>query len=141
MGRRALGAAMVLFAAFLVAVGIVEFELVAIAVGSLFGVAGTGTIWWGLKAREDRRRALMARLQRRVLLLATERGGTLTVTEVAALLNMSLSAARACWTAWTTVFASVPTSPMRGSSSTTSPSSVITPGSNRVPPDRLGVSQ
>ena len=93
VGRRVLGAAMVLFAAFLVAVGIVEFELVAIAVGSLFGVAGTGTIWWGLKAREDRRRALMARLQRQVLLLATEKGGTLTVTEVAASLNMSLSVA------------------------------------------------
>ena len=35
----------------------------------------------------------MAWLQRKVLLLATEKGGTLTVTEVAASLNMSLSAA------------------------------------------------
>ena len=92
-GRRVLGVAMVLFAGFLVSVGLVQFELAAIAVGSVFGVAGTATIWWGLKAREDRRRALMARLQRRVLLLATERGGTLTVTEVAASLNMSLSVA------------------------------------------------
>ena len=36
---------------------------------------------------------MRARLQRSVLLLATEKGGTLTVTEVAASLNLSLSAA------------------------------------------------
>ena len=35
----------------------------------------------------------MARLQRRVLLFATEREGTLTVTEVAASLDLSLLAA------------------------------------------------
>jgi hypothetical protein len=84
---------MVLFGALLVAIGIIEFELAAIAVGSVFGAGGTTTVWWGLKAREDRRRALMARLQRRVLLLATEKSGTLTVTEVAASLNMSLAVA------------------------------------------------
>ena len=93
VGRRVLGVGMVLFAALLVSIGVIEFELAAIAVGSVFGAAGTATVWWGLKAREDRRRALMARLQRRVLLLATEKGGTLTVTEVAASLNMSLSVA------------------------------------------------
>jgi hypothetical protein len=84
---------MVLFAAFLISIGVVEFAMEAVAIGSVIGAAGTGTIWWGLKAREDRRRALMARLQRRVLLLATERAGTLTVTEVAASLNMSLTMA------------------------------------------------
>jgi hypothetical protein len=84
---------MVLFGALLVAVGVIEFELAAIAVGSVFGAGGTTMVWWGLKAREDRRRALMARLQRRVLLLATEKSGTLTVTEVAASLNMSLAVA------------------------------------------------
>ena len=91
--RRVLGVGMVLGAALLISVGFVEFELAAIAVGSVLGAGGTGTIWWGLKARQDRRRALMSRLQRRVLLLATEKGGTLTVTEVAASLNLSLSAA------------------------------------------------
>ena len=35
----------------------------------------------------------MSRLQRRVLVLATENGGTLTVTEVAASLDLSLSSA------------------------------------------------
>ena len=92
-GAAVLGVGMVLLAALLVSIGVIEFELAAIAVGSVFGAAGTATIWWGLKAREDRRRALMARLQRRVLLLATEKSGTLTVTEVAASLNMSLSVA------------------------------------------------
>jgi hypothetical protein len=84
---------MVLFAALMVSVGVVQFEMAAIAVGSVIGAAGTATIWWGLKARQDRRQALMTRLQRRVLLLATEKGGTLTVTEVAASLDLSLSAA------------------------------------------------
>ena len=93
MGRRVLGVAMVLFAALMVSVGVVQFEMAAIAVGSVIGAAGTATIWWGLKARQDRRQALMTRLQRRVLLLATEKGGTLTVTEVAASLDLSLSAA------------------------------------------------
>ena len=93
VGRRLLGVAMVLLATPMVAIGFIEFELGAIAAGSVFGAAGTGTIWWGLKAREDRRHAIMAQLQRQVLLLATEKNGTLTVTEVAASLNMSLSAA------------------------------------------------
>ena len=92
-GRRVLGVAMVLFAALLISIGVVEFAIEAIVIGSVVGAAGTATIWWGLKARQARRQALMTRLQRRVLLLATEKEGTLTVTEVAASLDLSLSAA------------------------------------------------
>ena len=84
---------MVLFAALLISIGVVEFAIEAIVIGSVVGAAGTATIWWGLKARQARRQALMTRLQRRVLLLATEKEGTLTVTEVAASLDLSLSAA------------------------------------------------
>jgi hypothetical protein len=84
---------MVLLAALMVSVGVVQFEMAAIAVGSVIGAAGTASIWWGLKARQDRRQALITRLQRRVLLLATDKRGTLTVTEVAASLDLSLSAA------------------------------------------------
>jgi hypothetical protein len=84
---------MVLFAALLISIGVVEFETAAIAVGSVMGAAGTATVWWGLKARQERRHALLTRLQRQVLLLATEKAGTLTVTEVAASLDLSLSAA------------------------------------------------
>ena len=87
---------MVLFAALLISIGVVEFAIEAIVIGSVVGAAGTATIWWGLKARQARRQALMTRLQRRVLLLATEKEGTLTVTEVAASLDLSLSAAEGC---------------------------------------------
>ncbi len=93
MGRRVLGVGMLLFAALLVSVGVVGFAIETIVIGSVAGAAGTATTWWGLKAREERRLAVLARLQRQVLLLATEKSGTLTVTEVAASLNMSLTAA------------------------------------------------
>ncbi len=82
-----------MFAALLVSVGVVGFAIETIVIGSVAGAAGTATTWWGLKAREERRLAVLARLQRQVLLLATEKSGTLTVTEVAASLNMSLTAA------------------------------------------------
>lgn len=93
IGRRVLGVTMALFAALMISVGIVEFELAAIAVGSVIGAGGTATFWWGLKAQQERRRALMSQMQRKVLMLATEKGGTLTVTEVAAQMNISLPAA------------------------------------------------
>ena len=93
VGRRVLGVGMLLVAALMVSIGVIEFAVEAILIGSVVGAAGTATTWWGLRARDDRRRAVLTRLQRQVLLLATEKSGTLTVTEVAASLNMSLSAA------------------------------------------------
>jgi len=93
IGRRVLGVGMALMAAFLIAVGFVEFELAAVAVGSVIGAGGTATFWWGMKAQQERRRALMQRLHRKVLLLAQSRGGSLTVTDVAADLNLSIEAA------------------------------------------------
>ncbi len=93
LGRRVVGIAGVILAAIMVSVGVVGLDLEVIMMGGMMGALGTATTWWGLQAREARRRALMARLQRRVLLFATEKGGTLTVTEVAASLNLSLSAA------------------------------------------------
>ena len=93
VGRRVLGVAVILFAALMVTVGVADAAVEAVVFGTVAGALGTGTLWWGIQARETRRRAIMARLQRRVLLLATEKGGTLTVTGVAASLNLSLSAA------------------------------------------------
>ncbi len=93
MGRRTLGGVVVLFAALMVSIGVASLEVELIAVGSVMGALGTATAWWGVQARETRRRAIMARLQRRVLLHATEHGGTLTVTGVAASLDLSLAAA------------------------------------------------
>ncbi len=91
--RRVLGVGLVLLATVLVVAGIVEGEAAMIGVGSGMGAVGTGGFWWGLKGLNERRKALMQRLQQKVLRLATHRGGTLTVTEVAADLNLSLPAA------------------------------------------------
>ena len=71
VGRRVLGVGMLLFAALMITIGIFEFVFEAILMGSGVGVAGTAMTWWGLKAREERRRAVLTRLQRQVLLLAT----------------------------------------------------------------------
>ena len=91
--RRVLGTMAILFGAFLIMMGIIEFEAAAIAVGSVVGAGGSGTFYWGWKALQDRRAALTQGLQRRVLRLATQKGGTLTVTEVAAELDLSIPAA------------------------------------------------
>jgi hypothetical protein len=91
--RRVLGVGLVLMATLMIVGGIAEGEAALIAVGSGFGAAGTGGFWWGLRALNERRKALMQRLQQKVIRLATHRGGTLTVTEVAADLNLSLPAA------------------------------------------------
>jgi len=93
MFRRVLGVGTVILATILIVAGIAEYEAGMIAAGSVMGAVGTGGFWWGLKALNDRRKALMQRLQQKVLRLATHRGGTLTVTEVAADLNLSLPAA------------------------------------------------
>jgi hypothetical protein len=100
LGRRVLGIATVVFAALMVTIGIAEFEPELLMLGGVAGALGTATTWWGLQARETRRRAIVARLQQRVLLFATEKGGTLTVTEVAASLNLSLSAAEDVLDQW-----------------------------------------
>ncbi len=93
MKRRILGTLAVLFGAFLILMGVVEFEPAAMAVGSFVGAAGSGAFYWGWRALQDRRAALRQGLQRQVLRLATRKGGTLTVTDVAAELDISISAA------------------------------------------------
>ena len=91
--RRVFGVGLVLMATIMIVVGIVEGVVPAIIVGSVVGATGTGSFWWGLRGLNERRKVLMQRLQQKVLHLATERGGNLTVTEVAADLNLSLPAA------------------------------------------------
>ena len=93
MGRRIIGVGMAAFAAIMISVGFIEFELAAVAIGGVIGAGGTATFWWGMKAKQEVDRVLAARTQRRVLMLATEKGGVLTVTEVATALNMSLDRA------------------------------------------------
>jgi hypothetical protein len=91
--RQVLGTLLILLATVIVVVGIVEFEAAAILGGSFIGATGTGGVLWGWRAKQARRASVMAGLQRKVLRLATSRGGTLTVTEVAADLNLSIPAA------------------------------------------------
>lgn len=91
--RRVLGTTMVLLASLLVLIGFVEWEMAAVAVGSVLGGAGSMTFYWGWRGLQDRRDAVMKGIQRKVLKLAAAKGGTLTVTEVAAELNLALPAA------------------------------------------------
>lgn len=91
--RRIAGVVMVLVATLLVLVGIVEAEAAAIAVGSVMGMGGSLSFYWGWQGLQGRRQAVMRGLQRKILQLAAVKGGTLTVSEVAADLNLSLSAA------------------------------------------------
>jgi ribosomal protein S27AE len=91
--RRIFGVGLILLATILVVIGFAEAEAVLVGVGSAIGATGTGSFWWGLRGLNERRKALMQRLQQQVLRLATHRGGTLTVTEVAADMNLSLPAA------------------------------------------------
>lgn len=93
MKRRVLGTMMVLLASFLVLIGFVEPEMAAVAIGAVMGAAGSLTFYWGWQSLESRRNAVMQGLQRKILWLATLRGGTLTVTEVASEMNLSLPAA------------------------------------------------
>ena len=91
--RRVLGVVLALLGLLVVGVGLAETELAALVAGVVFGIGGGASFLWGWTARSDRRAALRQALERRVLQLATRRGGTLTVTEVASDLDLSLAAA------------------------------------------------
>lgn len=93
IGRRVAGVLIALFGVMLITVGIAEIELAAVAVGAVFGLTGSASFWWGYSALQERRKAVITGLQRKVLRLATQSSGVLTVTEVAAELNLSLPAA------------------------------------------------
>lgn len=93
MKWQVLGTLLVLFGCFFVLMGFVEFEAGMVVAGSAIGALGTGSVYLGWKAKQDRRQAILGGLQQHVLRLATRHGGTLTVTEVAAELNLSMQAA------------------------------------------------
>jgi predicted RNA-binding Zn-ribbon protein involved in translation (DUF1610 family) len=91
--RRALGFLLIALGIAMVVGGIAGTELGLLFAGSLVAGAGTGFFAWGSQSLQRRRQALMEALQQRVLRLATRRAGMLTVTDVAAELNLSISAA------------------------------------------------
>ena len=91
--RRVLGVVLAILAAIGIGVGVGEAELAPLIGGTVFGLASAGVFFWGWQALQERRQALRQRLERRVIQLATRRGGSLTVTEVASDLDLSLAAA------------------------------------------------
>jgi len=91
--RRIFGVGMVLFASFMVLMGFVEWEMAAVAVGSVLGAGGSAAFYWGWQGLQDRRKAIMQGLERKILKLAGMRGGRLTVTEVAADMNLPIATA------------------------------------------------
>ncbi len=91
--RRILGSLGVLVATGMVLGGFIGFEMALVAAGSVVGGGSSLMFYWGWSGLQNRRKAIMQRIQRKILRLAAARGGTLTVTEVAADLNLALPAA------------------------------------------------
>jgi predicted RNA-binding Zn-ribbon protein involved in translation (DUF1610 family) len=91
--RRVLGTVLVLGATALILAGIFSASAPPLAIGGVVGALGSLSFYWGWSGQQERRKAIMQALQRSVLRLATVRQGTLTVTEVAAELNLSIPAA------------------------------------------------
>lgn len=92
-GRRVFGGILAGLATLLVALGLLGGNFEPVVLGSLFGMAGSGVFLGGWRALQRRRQAVLQSLHRKVLLMATQRQGVLTVTEVAAELSLSLPAA------------------------------------------------
>lgn len=93
IGRRVFGGALAVLATVMVTAGLATSTLEAVVAGSFCGMAGSGMFLWGWKALQERRQSVIQALNRKVLRLATERRGILTVTDVAAALNLTLQAA------------------------------------------------
>ncbi len=91
--RRILGVALVLLASLMVLIGFVEWEMAVVAVGSVLGAGGSAAFYWGWQGLQGRRKAIMQALERKILKLAGMRGGRLTVTEVAADMNLPIATA------------------------------------------------
>ena len=91
--RRVTGVMIGLVAVLLLSLGLVFGDPVALAISFVAGLTGALGVGWGLQARRARREAVLRRMQRRVLELADARGGRLTATEVAMVLDLSLAGA------------------------------------------------
>jgi ribosomal protein S27AE len=88
--RRTWSVVLLVVAVMLLIGGIATAEFSALAFGAAAGAGGWLLHRSANQAREERRAALIAELQLEVLRLARERGGRLTVTEVAAALDWPL---------------------------------------------------
>ena len=93
VARRVLGGALVLAGTITITAGIFNGAWAAVTTGVFLGLGGGGLLHWGRKALRERRQSIVHGLNRRVLRLATQRRGVLTVTDVAAALDLTLTAA------------------------------------------------
>ena len=91
--RRAFGVVLFLMATFAALLGLSGFGSAAFTSAGIFTAVGSALFLWGWRSLQDRRAALSQSLERRVLQLATMSGGTLTVSDVAAQLDISIAAA------------------------------------------------
>lgn len=91
--RRGLGIAAALFGVLMITIGIANTVGPPIGIGAFLGAAGSFSFWSGYRAQQARRKAILTGLQRHVLRLAKQSGGVLTVTDVAADLNLSMQVA------------------------------------------------
>lgn len=93
MTRRVLGVLMALFSVFFLGLGAAEGAAVLGVISLVLGLGGAASFAWGWSARGRRREAILRSMQGRVLTLARSRGGSLTATDVAAELDLSLEGA------------------------------------------------
>jgi len=91
--RRVVGALLALLSVLFLGLGLVQGEAGAAILSLFLGLSGAATFGWGWSARQRRREAILRRMQGRVLKLARVRGGTLTATDVASELDLSLDGA------------------------------------------------
>jgi len=93
IGRRVFGGSLAVLATIMITAGISTSVFEPVVIGSAIGMAGSGLFLWGWKALQQRRESVLNALNRRVLMLATRREGVLTVTDVAAELDLTIPAA------------------------------------------------
>jgi hypothetical protein len=91
--RRVVGVLLALMSVFFLGLGISEGEAVLAVMSLVFGLSGAASFAWGWSSRQRRREAILREMQGRVLHLARARGGTLTATDVASELDLSLNGA------------------------------------------------
>ncbi len=91
--RRFAGVFLALLSVLLLGIGLVQGEAGAAVMSLFLGLTGAASFGWGWSARQQRREAILRRMQGRILHLARVRGGTLTATDVASELDLSLDGA------------------------------------------------
>jgi hypothetical protein len=91
--RRFSGVVLGLVGLLLLGIGVVQLTPEAAVVGGIIGLSGAMTFAWGWRSLQARRQAVLQRMQRDVIRIARARGGSLTATDVAAEMDLTLPAA------------------------------------------------